>query len=126
MRYLYIALGIIATALGVIGIFIPLLPTTPFLLLAAALFFRSSERIYSWLINQKLLGSYIRNFREKRAIPLHAKIIAITMLWATTGYGIILTNNILLQSLLALILFGVTAYLLSFKTLRQSRQNQNG
>ena len=73
MKYLLIILGSICLMLGIIGIFLPLLPTTPFLLLAAALYFRSSERLYQWLIQQKHLVSYIRNFREFRAIPLRAK-----------------------------------------------------
>ena len=83
MKYLLIILGSICLALGVIGIFLPLLPTTPFLLLSAALYFRSSEKLYQWLIRQKYLGTYIRNFREHRAIPLRAKIISIAMIWIT-------------------------------------------
>ena len=80
MKYLLIILGSLSLALGVIGIFLPVLPTTPFLLLSAALYVRSSEKLYQWLINQKYLGTYIRNFREHHAIPLRAKIISITMI----------------------------------------------
>ena len=61
-------IGFLSLALGVAGIFLPVLPTTPFLLLSAALFFRSSPRAYQWLLNHKLLGPYIRDFRESRAI----------------------------------------------------------
>ena len=64
MRYLLMVLGSVALALGVAGIFLPLLPTTPFLLLAAALYFRSSPQLYEWLLSHKHLGPYIRNFRE--------------------------------------------------------------
>ena len=70
MKTLYIALGTLSLALGILGIFLPLLPTTPFLLLTAALYFKSSPRLYNWLLNQKHLGPYIRNFRENNAIPV--------------------------------------------------------
>ena len=66
----------------------PLLPTTPFLLLAAALWVRSSPRLYVWLLSHRRLGPYIRNFRENRAIPLRAKILSVTLLWATLLYCI--------------------------------------
>ena len=75
MKYIYVAIGSISLVLGVIGIFLPILPTTPFLLLSAALFFRGSPRLYTWLLEHKYLGPYIRSFREDRAIPLRAKII---------------------------------------------------
>lgn len=83
MKTLYIALGTLSLALGILGIFLPLLPTTPFLLLTAALYFKSSPRLYNWLLNQKHLGPYIRNFRENKAIPLRAKIISISLMWIT-------------------------------------------
>ena len=84
MKYIYLPIGFLSLALGVAGIFLPVLPTTPFLLLSAALFFRSSPRAYQWLLNHKLLGPYIRDFRESRAIPLRAKILALSLLWLTS------------------------------------------
>ena len=86
MKTLYIALGTLSLALGILGIFLPLLPTTPFLLLTAALYFKSSPRLYNWLLNHKHLGPYIRNFRENKAIPLRAKIISISLMWITMLY----------------------------------------
>lgn len=83
MKYIYVAIGSISLLLGVIGIFLPILPTTPFLLLSAALFFRGSPRLYTWLLEHKYLGPYIRSFREDRAIPLRAKIISVSLLWIT-------------------------------------------
>lgn len=83
MKILYTIVGTTSLILGIIGIFLPLLPTTPFLLLTAAMYFRSSPRWYHWLIQQKYLGSYIRNFREHKAIPLHAKIISVSLIWIT-------------------------------------------
>ena len=106
-------------ALGVIGIFLPLLPTTPFLLLAAALYFRSSEKLYQWLIQQKHLGSYIRNFREYRAIPLRAKIISVSMVWITLIYcTITISEQIWVKSLFIILAIGITWHILSYKTLK--------
>ena len=87
MRILFILLGSLSLVLAVVGIFLPLLPTTPLLLLAAALYLRSSPRLYEWLLNHKYLGSYIRNFREHRAIPLRAKIVSVTLIWVTLLYS---------------------------------------
>ena len=72
-NHLLIALGFISLALAVVGVFIPLLPTTPFLLLSAGLFFRGSQKLYHWLTAHKIFGEYIRNFREHKAIPLSTK-----------------------------------------------------
>ena len=119
MKVLLIIGGTICLVLGIIGIFVPLLPTTPFLLLSAAAYFRGSERLYNWLINHKYLGTYIRNFREHKAIPLHAKVISISLLWGTIGYCIIfLILPIWAKILLGCIATGVTWHILSFKTLR--------
>ena len=87
MKYIYLFIGFLSLILGVIGIFLPVLPTTPFLLLSAALFFRSSPRAYDWLLTHKYLGPYIRSFREDRMIPLRAKIIAFRIVVAADRYG---------------------------------------
>ena len=119
MKYLLIILGSISLALGVIGIFLPVLPTTPFLLLSATLYVRSSEKLYQWLINQKYLGTYIRNFREHHAIPLRAKILSISMIWITLIYCAIAISNIIWIKLIFIALaIAVTIHILSYKTLR--------
>jgi len=119
MRIFMIISGTVCLVLGVIGIFIPLLPTTPFLLLSAAAYFRGSERLYGWLINHKYLGVYIRNFREHKAIPLHAKFFSVSLLWGTIGYCIIfLSLPVWAKILLGCIVVGVTWHILSFKTLK--------
>ena len=106
-------------ALGILGIFLPLLPTTPFLLLTAALYFKSSPRLYNWLLNQKHLGPYIRNFRENKAIPLRAKIISISLMWITMLYCVFfIVPYIWVKVILLIIAAGVTYHILSFKTLK--------
>ena len=78
-----ITLGWISLAVGVIGIFLPLIPTTGPLLLAAVCFDRSSPRFHAWLMNNRYLGGYIRNYREGRGLPMMQKICTIGLLWTT-------------------------------------------
>ena len=119
MKTVYIILGTLSLALGIIGIFLPLLPTTPFLLLTATLYFRGSPRLYQWLLNHKCLGPYIRNFRENKAIPLRAKIISLLLMWGTMVYCIFFLSPLTeIKIVLFLVAVGVTWHILSFKTLR--------
>ncbi|MEG0807616.1 MAG: YbaN family protein [Alistipes sp.] len=121
MKFLLIVLGALSLALGVVGIFVPLLPTTPFLLLSAALWIRSSPRLYAWLLANRYLGEYIRNFRENHALPLRAKIVTLALLWATMLYCIcwLLTAWWWAQALLLVVAVGVTWHILSFATLKK-------
>ncbi len=118
-RFALIVLGFVFVGLGVLGAFLPLLPTTPFLLLAAACFARSSQRFYNWLLNHKVFGSYIRNYREKRAITLRGKIISLVVMWLVMGYtALFAVSNIVVSLILVLIGIGVTRYILSLKTIK--------
>ncbi len=87
LRYLLIAAGWFFVALGVIGIFLPVMPTTIFLLIAASLFAKSSEKFYNALINNKYLGSYIRNYREHKGMTLRSKITAIVVMNLSIGFS---------------------------------------
>ena len=124
-KTLFITLGSASLALGVIGMFLPVLPTTPFLLLTAGLYARSSDRLYSWLMNHKIFGEYIRNFREEKAIPLRGKVIAISTMWIFMLYSIffIVNEKWHLQVLLGSIAVAVTIYILSFKTKKDERNH---
>lgn len=121
MKQVYILLGGISLALGVAGIFLPLLPTTPFLLLTAALWVKGSPRLYDWLIRHRWLGSYIRNYREKRAIPLRAKVATLVLMWASMLYCIfsLLGRWWWAQALLAAVAVGVSWHLLRIGTLEK-------
>ncbi len=121
MKHLYSILGCIALALGIAGIFLPVLPTTPFLLLSAALWFKASPRLYHWLTHHRIFGEYIRNFRENRAIPLHAKVVSVSLLWLTLGWCFFTVGagRWWLQLLFAALAVGVTIHILSFATLRR-------
>ena len=106
-------------ALGIMGIFLPVLPTTPFLLLSAALYMRSSQRLYNWLMSHKHLGVYIRNFREYKALPLRVKIVSVTMVWATLLYcAFAVAKEWWMSTIFIAIALGVTIHILRFKTLK--------
>lgn len=118
MKVLLMILGSVALVLGVVGVFLPLLPTTPFLLLAAALYFRSSPRLYDWLLAHPRLGTYIRNFRENKAIPLRVKIVSVTLVWMTLLYcAFFVAYNIYMSLLFLVLAVGITVHILHYKTL---------
>jgi hypothetical protein len=110
-RYLLIATGTICLAIGIIGIFTPILPTTPFLLLAAACYANSSVRFHRWLMNNRVFGSYIRNYTEGRGLPLKVKLFTIALLWATIGISIWLAANWIVTAVLLVIAVGVTLHI---------------
>lgn len=111
--------GSISLGLGIIGIVLPLIPTTPLLLLAAACFVRSSDKLYDWLLNHRWFGRYIRNFREQRGIPLKAKVLGVTMLWVSIIYSaFFVVPLVAVRILLLLVAAYFTWYMLSLKTLR--------
>lgn len=122
VKYLLITIGTLSLALGITGIFLPLLPTTPFLLLTAACYLRSSQTLYDKLLNNKHLGTYIRNFREYRAIPLRTKIIAISLVWTTILYSaFFVIHSTIISIALIVLAIVVTCYILSFKTLKEKK-----
>lgn len=112
-----LTLGTISLILGVIGIFLPVLPTTPFLLLTAFCYVRSSERLYNWLMNHEVLGKYIYNYLTHRAATKKTKISAITFMWAGTLLSIYLVGKIHFTIFIIIIGIGVTIHLLKLNTL---------
>ena len=116
-RWALVIVGVLAIGLGTAGIFLPVLPSTPFFLLAAACFVRSSDRLYKWLISHKGFGPYLRNYREHRAITLPAKIVTLILLWGTIGYTIFVMDALALRVLLLVIACGVTLHIVRLKTM---------
>jgi uncharacterized membrane protein YbaN (DUF454 family) len=120
LRTLLIIAGTISVVLGIVGIFIPVLPTTPFLLLAAVCYLRSSDRFYRWLINNRLFGNYIKNYLEGRGMPLAVKIYTLVFLWLAISLSIFLVSeSTVLDIILAFIAVGVTVHILLIKTIKQ-------
>ncbi|WP_434677551.1 YbaN family protein [Pseudomonas sp. R1-18] len=119
VRYILLGAGWLSVALGVVGIFLPVLPTTPFLLLAAACFARSSPRFYYWLVNHKRLGPWIRDYLQGNGIPLKAKVYAIGMMWASIGLSCYLMPWPWLRVFMLVSAVLVTIYILRQKTLHR-------
>lgn len=80
LKAVYITMGVVSLAVGIVGVFTPLLPTTPFVLFAAWCFSRSNERFHAWILNHKMFGPVIENWRRDRAVPMRVKILAVAML----------------------------------------------
>ena len=109
-------LGILTTTLGILGIFLPVLPTTPFLLLAAYCFNRGSSRIRNWFNRNKVISFYIESYRTNAGVPLISKIISIAILWITIFISMYFVDMICVRILLGAVLIGVTIHLLKMKT----------
>jgi hypothetical protein len=119
-KQLLIVAGTISTAIGILGIFVPILPTTPFLLLAAACYIRSSDRFYRWLINNRLFGTYIRSYLEGRGMPLRTKIFTIFLLWIAIGISVCIdTQNLVVRIVLVLVAIGVTLHIIYIRARKQ-------
>ncbi|MDR2583795.1 MAG: YbaN family protein [Fibromonadaceae bacterium] len=118
-KTLYVILGSISLVLGTLGIFLPLLPTTPFYLLTAWLYMRGSKKLYDKVMNNKYFGSIVKNFQEDKSISLKTKIIIISMLWGTISFSaFFVVSAWWLRLILFAIAVGVTIHILSFKTRR--------
>ena len=103
--------------LGTLGIFLPLLPTTPFYLLTAWLYMRSSKKLYEKVMSNKYFGGIVRDFQEDKSIPLRTKIIVISMLWCTILISVFwVVNACWIRLLLVAVAIGVTVHVLSFNT----------
>jgi uncharacterized membrane protein YbaN (DUF454 family) len=102
VRTLWFIAGTICVVLGSIGIVLPILPTTPFLLAAAACYYKSSERMHRWLLNNKWFGEYIRNYKEGKGLPMKTKITALTVLWITIVFSTVFMLPRLLPAMLVL------------------------
>jgi uncharacterized membrane protein YbaN (DUF454 family) len=115
--------GTISVGLGILGILLPLLPTTPFFLLAAACYSRSSRKFYHWLLNNKWFGKYIKNYREGKGIPIKVKIFSISLLWLTIVFStIFIVDNLFVRIVLILIATGVTIHIVSIRSGKRHKQ----
>ena len=120
VRVILIIAGWILVALGFIGMFLPVMPTTIFWILSAACFARSSEKFYNWVINNKRFGKFIRDFYEKRGITLKGKIISIGMMNLAIICSVIFAVKILWVKIVMLaVSFLVSIYILSLNTIRE-------
>lgn len=125
-RIALVVIGTLALALGVIGIVVPVLPTTPFLLLAAACYARSSERLHRWLMSNRYLGEPIRDYRDRRAVKLHVKVYALVVLWAGIALSIVASGGFWLTLALVAVAIAVTAHILRLRTIKAALPDETG
>ena len=112
-------LGLLSLGLGILGAFLPVLPTTPLLLLSAALFLRGNRRLYDWLMNHPKLGPYITNFMKHKAIPLRIKVVAVATLWLTLLYcAVFVAEHWAFRAFFIVLAIAITIHILSYKTLK--------
>jgi uncharacterized protein len=122
-----VIVGSICVALGVLGIILPILPTTPFLLLAAICYSHSSERFYLWLLSNRFFGHYIRDWRENRGLSIAVKLWVIFVLVVTMGISIVFFIPILPVKVLCIVTgIVITAYIWSLPTKRDVFIDENG
>ncbi|WP_285423323.1 YbaN family protein [Pseudomonas sp. efr-133-TYG-103a] len=119
VRFLLHGIGWLSVALGVVGIFLPVLPTTPFLLLAAACFARSSPRFYHWLVDHPRLGPWIRDYLQGNGIPLRGKVYAIGLMWLSIGFSCWLVPLVWARGFMLISAVLVTVYIVRQKTLHR-------
>ena len=115
-RTLYLGLGSVFLAVGIVGVMVPVLPTTPFLILAAFFYARSSRRCYRWLVTNRVFGRYLDDYLCGRGVPRRAKAYALTLLWAAIMLSaIFVTDALWLRVLLPLVAVGVTIHIVLLK-----------
>jgi len=121
-KAIFIVAGTISLGLGAAGIFLPILPTTPFLLLSAACYYKGSERMHRWLLNNKLFGSYIRNYKEGKGISQAGKVFTIFLLWIAICFStLLMVNNYIVQIVLFAIAIAVTIHVITLPTFRKTQ-----
>ncbi|MBA7676764.1 Inner membrane protein YbaN [subsurface metagenome] len=117
-RVIYLVIGTLALFLGALGIFLPVLPTTPFVILAAACYLRSSKRMHAWILQSRLFGETIENFQAGRGLKRATKIRALVLMWATISISaFFFVDQLIFRGAMFIVAAGVTVYLLRLPTL---------
>lgn len=112
-KWVFISLGSFFVGLAFLGVLLPVLPTTPFLLVSAYFYARSSQKFYDWLHENRLFGQHLKNYREGKGMKLSVKVGTISLLWLTIGITTIFAvHNLIIRIVLVLIAIGVTVHLI--------------
>lgn len=119
MSFLWNLIGLLSFALGFLGLFLPLLPTTPLWLLAAFCLLKGSHRLYNRIMKIQIFNEVVTNFQKHRAIPLHIKVWVIFVLWTTMMVSVYMVRIWWIAIILLVIAVAVTIHILSYKTLRK-------
>ncbi|KAF0091869.1 MAG: hypothetical protein FD141_53 [Fusobacteria bacterium] len=123
-------LGIFFMVVGIIGIFLPVFPTTPFVLLAAYLFFNSSPKLFMILINNRLVGQPLYTFMTYRSISLRSKLIGVLFLWTSGTISMYFIDIFYVKLVMFIVFIAVTFHIFSFRNLtvqenQESRESYN-
>jgi uncharacterized membrane protein YbaN (DUF454 family) len=125
-RTIYLVLGALALLVGVIGMLVPIMPTVPFLVLAALYFGRSSERLRRWLINHRVFGRYLHDYFTYRAIKRRVKVSALIGLWATVFAAMLVLRRAAVNYALVAMGAVISGHILSIKTLEDVKETDGG
>tara|TARA_B100000676_G_scaffold119723_1_gene119282 strand:- start:294 stop:680 length:387 start_codon:yes stop_codon:yes gene_type:complete len=120
IKYLWLTLGLLCFLIGSVGIIVPGLPTTIMMILAAACFFRSSEKLYNWVIENKYYGHHVKNFREEGGMPKKAKLMAIGTMWTFVSFAVLfgIPDHMLIIKILTILGAATgTGYVISLRTI---------
>lgn len=119
-RLFFVTLGTLFLGVGIVGIFVPILPTTPFLLLATSFYARGSEKFYHWLLYNRILGAYIRHYIDGKGMPLKVKLFTITLLWLAIASTIVFTvDDLVIRLILVLVAIGVSVHIALIKSYKR-------
>ena len=124
LRILLILFGFLCLSIGIAGIFLPIVPTTPLVLLAGACFLRSSEKLYSWIIKNKTFGKYIQGYLQTGRVPAQSKPISIILVWVFIGVSTIFAEPPWIKIVLIVIACGVSIHLVLLKTIESSEYTE--
>ncbi len=124
-KALFMACGFLSLAIGTLGLFLPILPTTPFVLLAAGCFAASSSKVYGWLEKSKHFGPFIKNYRNKSGIPRSVKRDTLLFLWVTLACSAVLSKQPLVWGILVVVGIGVTTHIVLLKSTDPENDTQN-
>ncbi len=116
VRWTLLFAGTVFVGIGILGIFLPLLPTTVFFLMAAWCYAHSSKKFYNWLHHNKYFGKYLKNYREGKGTTRSSKISIIVILWAGILYSIFVTQSFVIHLILLIIAIGVTIHIVVIPT----------
>ena len=119
MKILLTILGFVSLGFAILGVFLPVLPTTPLLLLVAALFLRGNRHWYEWLMNHPKFGPYISNFVVHKAIPARVKAVSVSMVWITLlNCAVFVADHWAFRAFFIILAAAITIHILSYKTLK--------
>jgi uncharacterized membrane protein YbaN (DUF454 family) len=121
-RLLFVSLGTLFLGVGLVGIIVPILPTTPFLLLATSFYARGSDKFHNWLLNNRILGAYIKHYIDGKGMPLKIKLFTIVLLWiaisSTVAFAV---DELVLRIVLVLVAIGVSVHIALIKSYKKAK-----